>query len=134
MTLPTSARYADALDYPLLHRGKVRELYAYDDERLLMVATDQISAFDFVLDSLIPDKGAVLTQLSQWWFAQLTDLVENHVLSTDVPAPVRVGPSSASGCRWFRSSASPAVISPARAGWSTSRRNRSAGWRCRRAP
>lgn len=89
MTLPTSARFADALDYQLLHRGKVRELYAYDDDRLLMVATDQISAFDFVLDSLIPDKGAVLTQLSQWWFAQLTDIVANHVLSTDVPEPVR---------------------------------------------
>lgn len=89
MTLPASARFADDLDYPLLHRGKVRELYAYDDDRLLMVATDQISAFDFVLDSEIPDKGAVLTQLSQWWFAQLTDIVDNHVLSTDVPAAVR---------------------------------------------
>ncbi|MFT4166993.1 MAG: phosphoribosylaminoimidazolesuccinocarboxamide synthase [Microlunatus sp.] len=89
MTLPTSARYADQLDYPLLHRGKVRELYAYDDDRLLMVATDQISAFDFVLDSLIPDKGVVLTQLSQWWFAQLTDLVDNHMLSSDVPEAVR---------------------------------------------
>ncbi len=89
VTLPTSARYADQLDYPLLHRGKVRELYAYDDDRLLMIATDQISAFDFVLDSVIPDKGTVLTQLSQWWFAQLTDLVDNHVLSTDVPDAVR---------------------------------------------
>jgi phosphoribosylaminoimidazole-succinocarboxamide synthase len=89
VTLPTPARFADRLSFPLLHRGKVRELYAYDDDRLLMVATDQISAFDFVLDSLIPDKGAVLTQLSQWWFAQLTDLVDNHVLSTDVPAAVR---------------------------------------------
>ena len=89
MTLPISARYADQLDYPLLHRGKVRELYAYDDDRLLMVATDQISAFDFVLDSLIPDKGVVLTQLSQWWFAQLSDLVDNHVLSGDVPDAVR---------------------------------------------
>jgi phosphoribosylaminoimidazole-succinocarboxamide synthase len=89
VTLPTSARYADQLSCPLLHRGKVRELYGYDDDRLLMVATDQISAFDFVLDSLIPDKGAVLTQLSQWWFAQLTDLVDNHVLSSDVPESVR---------------------------------------------
>lgn len=89
VTLPTAARYADQLDYPLIHRGKVRELYAYDDDRLLMVATDQISAFDFVLDSLIPDKGAVLTQLSLWWFAQLDDLVDNHVLATDVPAAVQ---------------------------------------------
>ena len=88
VTLTTGPHYADQLDYPLLHRGKVRELYGYDDDRLLMVATDQISAFDHVLDSTIPDKGAVLTQLSQWWFGRLTDVVDNHVLSTDVPAPV----------------------------------------------
>lgn len=89
MTLPTGPRFADQLGLPLLHRGKVRELYAYDDQRLLMVATDQISAFDWVLDSTIPDKGAVLTQLSQWWFGQLTDIVDHHVLSTDVPEAVR---------------------------------------------
>ena len=88
VTLPTSARYADRLDYPLIHRGKVRELYAYEDDRLLMVATDQISAFDFVLDSLIPDKGAVLTQLSLWWFGQLADVVDNHVVSVEVPEAV----------------------------------------------
>ena len=88
VTLPTSARYADRLDYPLIHRGKVRELYAYEDHRLLMVATDQISAFDFVLDSLIPDKGAVLTQLSLWWFGQLADVVDNHVVSVEVPEAV----------------------------------------------
>jgi phosphoribosylaminoimidazole-succinocarboxamide synthase len=89
VTATTPARYADQLDYPLLHKGKVRELYAYEDRRLLMVATDQISAFDFVLDSLIPDKGAVLTQLSQWWFARLADIVDNHVLTDDVPEQVR---------------------------------------------
>ena len=84
-----SAHYRDQLDLPLVHAGKVRELYAIDDDRLLMVATDKISAFDFVLTSPVPDKGAILTQLSQWWFDQLTDLVDNHVLSTDVPAAVR---------------------------------------------
>ena len=89
MTLTTGPHFADQLDYPLLHRGKVRELYGYDADRLLMVATDQISAFDHVLDSTIPDKGAVLTQLSQWWFARITDIVDNHVLSTDVPEAVR---------------------------------------------
>lgn len=88
VTLPSAARYADQLDYPLIHRGKVRELYAYDDDQLLMVATDQISAFDFVLDSLIPDKGAVLTQLSLWWFDQLADVVDNHVVSVEVPEAV----------------------------------------------
>lgn len=81
--------YESQLDVPLVHAGKVRELYALDEDRLLMVATDRISAFDFVLDSAIPDKGRVLTQLSQWWFGQLTDLVPNHVLSTDVPEAVR---------------------------------------------
>ena len=80
--------YANQLGLPLVHAGKIRELYALDDNRLLMVATDKISAFDYVLDSLIPDKGLILNQLSQWWFGELAGLVENHVLSTDVPAPV----------------------------------------------
>src|ERR1700712_5185969 len=54
-----------------------------------MVASDRISAYDFVLDSTIPDKGEVLTRLSLWWFEQLADLVPNHVVSTDVPDSVR---------------------------------------------
>ncbi len=81
--------YQDQLKLPLLHAGKIRELYAVDDDRLLMVATDKISAFDFVLEPTVPDKGAILNQLSLWWFDQLADVVDNHVLSTDVPAPVR---------------------------------------------
>jgi phosphoribosylaminoimidazole-succinocarboxamide synthase len=81
--------YPDLLGLPLVHAGKVRELYALDADRLLMVATDRISAFDFVLDSLIPDKGRVLTQLSLWWFEQLTDLVPHHVLGVDVPDAVQ---------------------------------------------
>ncbi|MDP9444411.1 MAG: phosphoribosylaminoimidazolesuccinocarboxamide synthase [Actinomycetota bacterium] len=72
----------------LLHSGKVRELYALDEGRLLMVASDRISAYDVVLTPDIPDKGKVLTQLSLWWFDRLADLVPNHVLSTDVPAAV----------------------------------------------
>ena len=71
-----------------LHSGKVRDLYRYDDGRLLMVASDRISIFDFVLDTTIPDKGAVLTRMSLWWFDQLASLLPNHVLSTDVPAAV----------------------------------------------
>ena len=74
-----------------LHSGKVRDLYRLPDGRLLMVASDRISAYDFVLDSTIPDKGVVLTQMSLWWFDQLADLVPNHVVSTDVP-DVREGP------------------------------------------
>jgi len=72
-----------------LHSGKVRDLYALADGRLLMVASDRISAFDHILDSTIPDKGEILTRMSLWWFEQLADLVPHHVLSTDVPEAVR---------------------------------------------
>jgi phosphoribosylaminoimidazole-succinocarboxamide synthase len=82
------ALYADALGLPLVHAGKVRELYALDDDRLLMVATDRISAFDHVLQPLVPDKGVILNQMSLWWFDRLADLVDNHVLSTSVPETV----------------------------------------------
>jgi phosphoribosylaminoimidazole-succinocarboxamide synthase len=71
----------------------VRDLYRIDvgehAGRLLMVASDRISAYDFVLDSTIPDKGEILTRMSLWWFDRLADLVPNHVLSTDVPDAVR---------------------------------------------
>jgi phosphoribosylaminoimidazole-succinocarboxamide synthase len=72
--------------YRHLHSGKVRDLYATDDGHLLLVASDRVSAFDHVLPSQIPDKGAILTRLSLWWFDQLADVVPNHVVSTDVPA------------------------------------------------
>ena len=68
-----------------LHSGKVRDLYERPDGLLLMVASDRISAYDFVLPTPIPDKGAVLTQLSLWWFEQLADIVPHLVVSTDVP-------------------------------------------------
>ena len=75
-----------------VHSGKVRDLYRLTGGphagQLLMVASDRISAFDFVLESTIPDKGAVLTRMSLWWFDQLADLVPHHVLSTDVPEQV----------------------------------------------
>ena len=76
-----------------LHSGKVRDLYRLDQGeyagRLLMVASDRISAYDFILDTPIPEKGEILTRMSLWWFEQLTDLVPNHVVSTDVPEAVR---------------------------------------------
>jgi phosphoribosylaminoimidazole-succinocarboxamide synthase len=72
-----------------LHSGKVRDLYRLDDGHLLMVASDRISAYDFVLDTLIPDKGEILTRMSLWWFDQLADLVPNHIVSTDVPGAVK---------------------------------------------
>jgi len=68
-----------------LHTGKVRDLYRNEAGDLVMVASDRISAYDWVLPTEIPDKGRILTQLSLWWFEQLADLVPNHVLSTDVP-------------------------------------------------
>ena len=70
-----------------VYSGKVRDLYA-DDGRLLFVASDRISAFDWVLPTPIPDKGRILTQVSLWWFDQLRDIVDNHVVSADVPAQV----------------------------------------------
>jgi phosphoribosylaminoimidazole-succinocarboxamide synthase len=82
------ALYADALGLPLVHAGKVRELYALDGDRLLMVATDRISAFDHVLEPVVPDKGVILNQLSLWWFDRLADLVDSHVISTAVPGAV----------------------------------------------
>ncbi|NLU76323.1 phosphoribosylaminoimidazolesuccinocarboxamide synthase [Streptomyces sp. HNM0575] len=68
-----------------LHTGKVRDLYRNEAGDLVMVASDRISAYDWVLPTEIPDKGRILTQLSLWWFEQLADLVPNHVLGTDVP-------------------------------------------------
>jgi phosphoribosylaminoimidazole-succinocarboxamide synthase len=76
-----------------VHSGKVRDLYELTEGphqgRLLMVASDRISIFDFVLDTTIPDKGELLTRMSLWWFEQLADLVPNHVVATDVPEQVR---------------------------------------------
>ncbi|KIF68799.1 phosphoribosylaminoimidazole-succinocarboxamide synthase [Streptomyces sp. AcH 505] len=68
-----------------LHTGKVRDLYRNEAGDLVMVASDRISVYDWVLPTAIPDKGRVLTQLSLWWFDQFADLVPNHVISTDVP-------------------------------------------------
>lgn len=98
-TAPTAAPGSGAPVLPgwtHVYSGKVRDLYIPKDaadiasaERLLMVASDRISAYDWVLDTEIPDKGRVLTGLSLWWFDQLSDIIGNHVISTDVPAAVR---------------------------------------------
>ncbi len=69
-----------------LHSGKVRDLYRTPDGGLLMVASDRISAFDFILSTPIPDKGRILTALSVWWFEQLGDIVPNHLISVDDPS------------------------------------------------
>jgi phosphoribosylaminoimidazole-succinocarboxamide synthase len=69
-----------------IYSGKVRELYQADDGHLLLVATDRISAFDYVLETPIPDKGKILTQLSLWWFRRLADIAPNHLIDAPVPA------------------------------------------------
>ncbi|MCA1591465.1 MAG: phosphoribosylaminoimidazolesuccinocarboxamide synthase [Acidobacteria bacterium] len=72
------------LDLPLLRRGKVRDVYEVDDERLLIVATDRISAFDCILPTQIARKGEVLTALSRFWFERLGHITPHHLITTDV--------------------------------------------------
>ena len=74
----------DFRDLKLHASGKVRDVYHIDDERLLFVATDRISAFDYVLATGIPHKGRVLSQISLFWFSFLTDIVPNHVITADI--------------------------------------------------
>ena len=71
-----------------LRTGKVRDLYTNEKYELLLVASDRISAFDWVLPTEIPGKGKILTQISLFWFEMLSDIVPNHIISTDVPASV----------------------------------------------
>lgn len=71
-----------------LRTGKVRDLYTNDKNELLIVASDRISAFDWVLPTEIPNKGKLLTQISLFWFDLLSDIVPNHIISTEVPASV----------------------------------------------
>lgn len=71
----------------LIHRGKVRDVYADGPDELILVASDRVSVYDVVLPTPVPDKGRLLTALSLWWFEQLADIVPNHVVSaSDVPA------------------------------------------------
>jgi phosphoribosylaminoimidazole-succinocarboxamide synthase len=80
---------------PLQHlrRGKVREVYIVDDDRLLLVATDRVSAFDVVMAEAIPHKGAVLTQITAWWLRQLENDVRHHMLASDVDEIIKAVPS-----------------------------------------
>jgi phosphoribosylaminoimidazole-succinocarboxamide synthase len=83
------------LPLPLVARGKVRDIYAVDDDRLLLVATDRISAFDVVMQEPIPLKGIVLTQISAWWFRQLEGRVPHHMLTADADAIAAAAPALA---------------------------------------
>ena len=87
----TCLHTSDLPGLTLLHRGKVRDVYALDAARLLMVATDRLSAFDVVLPDAIPGKGEVLTQLSNFWFAKTAHLISNHLLDMDVTSVLPTG-------------------------------------------
>lgn len=82
---PGGGRCARTLPVELIRRGKVREVYS-DGPDVILVASDRVSVYDVVLPTPIPEKGAILTQLSLWWFGRMADLVPNHVVSQDVPA------------------------------------------------
>ncbi|MEY4251098.1 MAG: hypothetical protein RJA87_2731 [Pseudomonadota bacterium] len=83
------------LPLTLLARGKVRDVYEVDAERLLLVASDRISAFDVVMDEPVPFKGLVLTQLSAWWFAQLASVTRHHLISADTDEIIAAIPALA---------------------------------------
>jgi phosphoribosylaminoimidazole-succinocarboxamide synthase len=76
---------------PLLARGKVRDIYAVGDDKLLLVATDRLSAYDVILPTPVPEKGRVLTQLSNFWFAKLASIVPNHLTGVDPETVVAPG-------------------------------------------
>lgn len=84
-----------ALPLPLLRRGKVRDVYIVDENRLLLVASDRVSAFDVVMREQVPDKGAVLTQLTAWWLRRMEDVVPHHMLTADTDEIVRALPDLA---------------------------------------
>src|SRR5258705_6168033 len=88
-----TAMRASDLPLPRIGRGKVRDIYAVGDDRLLLVTTDRISAFDVVMAETIPVKGAVLTQISAWWFEQLKGVVPHHMISADADAIIRKIPA-----------------------------------------
>lgn len=80
--------YRLPVGYEHVYSGKVRDLWRTPDDQLLFVATDRISAYDWVLPTTIPDKGKILTATTLWWFDQLADLTGNHLVSVDVPEAV----------------------------------------------
>jgi phosphoribosylaminoimidazole-succinocarboxamide synthase len=84
---------ASDLPLPRIGRGKVRDIYAVGDDRVLLLTTDRISAFDVVMAETIPMKGAVLTQISAWWFAQLEGVVPHHMISADADEIIRQAPT-----------------------------------------
>src|SRR6476661_6313128 len=88
-----NAMLASDLPLPRIGRGKVRDIYAVGDDRVLLLTTDRISAFDVVMAETIPMKGAVLTQISAWWFRQLEGVVPHHMISADADEIIRQVPA-----------------------------------------
>jgi phosphoribosylaminoimidazole-succinocarboxamide synthase len=88
-----NAMLASDLPLPRIGRGKVRDIYAVGDDRVLLLTTDRISAFDVVMAETIPMKGAVLTQISAWWFERLNGVVPHHLISADADAIIRQVPA-----------------------------------------
>ncbi|MDI4237609.1 phosphoribosylaminoimidazolesuccinocarboxamide synthase [Bradyrhizobium sp. Arg237L] len=88
-----NAMRASDLPLPQIGRGKVRDIYAVGDDRVLLLTTDRISAFDVVMAETIPMKGAVLTQISAWWFRQLESTVPHHMISADADEIIREVPA-----------------------------------------
>ena len=84
---------ASDLPLPRIGRGKVRDIYAVGDDRVLLLTTDRISAFDVVMAETIPMKGAVLTQISAWWFNELEGVVHHHMISADADDIIRQVPA-----------------------------------------
>src|SRR3569832_231406 len=88
-----NAMLASDLPLPRIGRGKVRDIYAVGDDRVLLLTTDRISAFDIVMAETIPMKGAVHTQISAWWFKQLEGVVPHHMISADADTIIREVPA-----------------------------------------
>ena len=89
--MPTTLLQSDLPSLTLVHRGKVRDVYALPDDRLLIVASDRLSAFDVILPDPIPGKGEMLTQISNFWFAQTAALVPNHLTGVSVTSVLPAG-------------------------------------------
>lgn len=95
MTPPGETVAATALPLPRIRTGKVRDVYAVGDDRVLLVATDRVSAFDVVMAEAVPSKGAVLTQLTAWWLRHLEDGIAHHMISADAAEIVKAVPALA---------------------------------------
>src|ERR1700687_4040824 len=90
---PMNTMRASDLPLPRIGRGKVRDIYAVGDDRVLLLTTDRISAFDIVMAETIPMKGAVLTQISAWWFNELKGVVPHHMISADADTIIKEVPA-----------------------------------------